>query len=262
MLGTTAVKRFSGSFYLLIAALFVPLPVHSESISTQVSCFTAGQAAVVDGTSCYVSGAEGYASDNLQLTVSKAASPSDFTTVVLSETGVAAGTLNGLNPGSSAVVSSAFLDYELKTVGPERPGYLEVSVISGLDTEWAIANLTYSIGQQSGGCYSHTLNCSFGSTPPVSSFLPDRYFEFTLGDPFSLQLAYSDTFYTAQDSSYSPVSGSFELQFRFFEADGVTPASLNPEPSTWGTIVVAIVLLGAGDLHRRRGFLNLFRRSR
>ncbi len=238
---------------LLIATCTLPCISRADSMNTQVSCYTSGQAAVSGANSCSVAGADGYANDNLQLALTKAVLSSDYTTVLLSENGVAhsSQSYRSAVPNDAAVSSSASLDLTLNTPGPARPGYIQVEIVSGLDTEWGLASLAFSVGPQRGGCYQHTSDCSLGSAPPVTSLLPLRFYDFTLGDPFSVQLAYTDSFSTAQDSTTSPITGFFELQFRFFESDQVTPVAINPEPSTWGLIAVALVGFSVYGVRRR-----------
>jgi len=246
----TAAMRAWG-LCLLIAPCIFPALGRADSINTQVACFTAGQAGVSDGTSCSLTGAYGMAQDNLQVSVSYPTSPSSYFTIQVTDTGTAAAAGGNFGP-DSGVESSASVNVTLDTVGQERAGYVEVSELPNLDSEYANSTLAFSIGDLQGNCQApHLDGYCYLNTPGANYPTLPRLYDFTLGDPFSVQLAYTNFLDAIYEDGQADIGGSFSLQLRFFEDDQVTPVALSPEPETWGLITVALVSLAVYGARRR-----------
>jgi len=137
----------------------------------------------------------------------------------------------------------------LKTAGPARSGYIEIVPAISADAEYASPSLSFSIGALQGACDSRMSNCFLSSSSANYPQFP-RIYAFTLGDPFSFNLNYSNVLDALLEDGRANSRVNFTLGFRFFESDGVTPAALNPEPSTW--TLAGIGLIAAFVLSRRR----------
>ena len=215
--------------FLLAALVLAPSLACADSISTQVTCSVPGQPGMVASSSCSQQGSNQSASQqSITTSVLLPGSLSDYFSIQLTETGRAAANIGSDSQSSSSATISLTLD----TAGPQRAGYIEVVPSYSANTEYASSsNLSFSIGSLQGSCGGTLSVCSL-SSPGVNYPNFPRMYEFTLGDPFTLDLDYFSVL-DAQSEDYSANSYvNFTLQFSLFEADGVTPIAISPEPST------------------------------
>lgn len=216
---------------LWIALAIAPSILCADTIALQVAC-SADQAGTVSESSCSLQDSN-YDAATEQLTVSatRPESLSGYFAFELSNGGMAR--------GGSGASASANVDLSFRTDGPKRPGYLEVIPTLAGNTTYSITNLSFSIGALDGACYG--LYCSFSTMRTNFPDLPGIY-DFTLGDPFSLDVNYSSILDAGWEDGLADAGVDFTLQFRLFESDGVTPVAINPEPGTWILCVIGVLV--------------------
>lgn len=133
------------------------------------------------------------------------------------------------------------VEYEvtLRTGGDARPGLISYSFVSSIAGDHAFDMQTWRVGD-----YTDSANGRRGGGSN-REFLP-----FALGTDFAVKLT-SEAFASSLDtgSVYSPTV----LQFRLFEADGITPVALLETPEPAFASVVGLAVLGI--VWRRRRIL-------
>lgn len=223
-------------------------------ISTSVTCQIYGQSRTIAQSSCsqglppVTDPPPPYAAATSSATVSLPQSSSDWFTVSLLATGntTAGGEWyrqNGIIPESLLAIATAnnSIHFDLMTDGSPRAGLLEwrwrpVWLSNSGDF---FANLQYSLGGYSGFCMGRTPNCSGpGVMAPLRPF--------SLGSQFSFDANTDLGVDTLDMSLFSNGYAGMDLQFRLFEADGVTPVIIRdamPEPSVFLLVCLGIVAM-------------------
>ncbi|HZQ54226.1 MAG TPA: PEP-CTERM sorting domain-containing protein [Bryobacteraceae bacterium] len=172
------------------------------------------------------------------------------------------GFLGGTPDATSA---STFLA-TLRTAGPTRSGYLELTNLqlgaTGTNDDAWTDNFTISIGPLSASC------SQYGSMPisncgPIDLYQSRTLLPLTIGEgqTFVLMLSAQANSTTGWFDEWDAVSATSNLTFGFLEADGTTPVTMYdppnaaavPEPAAWGFLGAGLVLCG---LARRRSRLS------
>ncbi len=243
----SAVRQSRRRYCLLLLIVLLPAVGRGDSITTQVTCSVPGQVAVVAAGSCSQQGSnQSAAQESIAAFVGYSSSAPDYFTVQLNNSGAAGG-----NIGSNAETSSsANVSLALQTAGPVRPGFIEIVPAYDADAEYAsLSKLSFSLGYLQGACGAPSRSCSLNNPGANYPNFP-RIYNFNLGDPFSVDVNYASGLDALSEEDDAHASLQFALQFRFFEADGVTPVAISPEPST--SALALIALAAAGFCGRRR----------
>ena len=230
----------------LLALMFAPALLQGDTIVTQVTCASGNQSGIVASSACSQSAAGNLVQESLATSITQPGSASDYFTFQLSDIGMARAQL--FAPDATAS-SSASVDISLTTAGASRAGYIEVIPYLNGDAIYSVSNLSFSIGTLTGSCATRLSTCSVSSMGVNYPSFP-RMYAFTLGDTFSLDVNYSSMLDALYEDYQADTDLNFDLQFRFLEADGVTPVALSPEPSTW--TLAGVGLLGALLVVRRK----------
>jgi hypothetical protein len=141
--------------------------------------------------------------------------------------------------GQAGVLSSfrSQVQYEvtLRTGGEARLGLISYSFLSSIANNCFDAQ-TWTVGDYTGSAIGRLGDGSSG-----------RYLPFPLGTDFAVKLT-SEAF--AKGIDFGTIYGATVLQFRLFEADGITPVALleTPEPAFAGVVGLAVL----GIVWRRR----------
>ena len=200
-------------------------------------------------TECSVTpqnGARGTAHAFVSAAVSPAGSPSNSSAISISANAIS----GGLQPSARAEAdATGTVSLSLSTGGPSRPGFLvfleNITGGNGPDP-LDIATANIAIGQYSASCGAVAFNvtCTTGNLSSFNQKLTETTLPFTLGQSFlftgQIQLRASSLNPAIAESGQ--MNSSF--QFRFLEADGITPVSVQgfvPEPRT--TVLAAIGVL-------------------
>lgn len=197
----------------------------------------------------FLTGASAFAST---VNLSLAADPSQYSTLFAIER---------LAPTADST-DRIFYHYAIHNDGPERSGYLQIQTGGGGFVTFSTGHL--ELGFMGGPINGVEVEASCG---PEGCLPGNGYYgnfnriPVTLGAPMALEavgdIEYCCTIGPGLYFTGGSVEGTF--QFRFFEADGVTPAAVSdgvrpvtvsdaPEPSTWGMLAAA----GLGILGWRR----------
>jgi hypothetical protein len=246
----SAASQSCGRYWFLVLILLLPAASRGDSIVTQVTCSASRQATVVAAATCsqQISN-QSIANESITASAGYSSSSPGYYTVQLNNTGTAGG-----NIGSDAQTSSsANVSLSLQTAGPVRPGFIEIVPLYGADAEYAsLSSLSFSIGYLEGSCSAPSGSCSLNN-PGVNYPNFPRIYNFNLGDPFSVDVNYASALGAASEDYDAHTSVQFSLQFLFFEADGVTPVDISPEPATW---TLALIGLAAVGIWGRRRFTS------
>ena len=176
-----------------------------------------------------------------------ASDPADYSAMTFNHQGVAgAYTVNqGAQTQSFGGSASSTLRFttNLRTAGAVRPGYLQITGYSMGEPSYLVSpSFSYGIPGSPRFSAGQPFTVSnqedvSGSTTPASIML---------GTPFSLFADSSLAVMTDATAGY-PNFGYLQadFEFRFFEADGVTPVQVSetPEPRTWSLICGSMLLL-------------------
>lgn len=238
-------------YCLLTAITFLPVIARGDSISTEVVC-DAGPMAMTSATSCSESytenGITATAQEEINLSVTSPTNSSDYFVLQLSNSGDARD--GYYEPPDAGASASANVDFTLTTAGPERSGYIQVVQPGFFFAEYSITGLSLSIGTLPGDACTGEFDCSIAEAPAI---YPDTY-NFTLGNSFSFDFAYSSLLDATFEDGQADTTGDYTLEFRFLESDGVTPVAILPEPSTWIPVCTALLCLAAFSLRKRYGY--------
>ena len=233
----------------LPALLLCLLPSAGAAPMTHVECSLEGVGSSSGDTSCSVTSPFQFFSttSDVSFHLDLTSDPADYSVMTFNHQGVAgAYTVNrGAQTqyfGGSASSTLSFTT-NLRTAGEVRPGYLQITGYAmGEPSHLVSPSFSYGIpgsAQFSGG-NSFTVSGQedvSGSTTPASIML---------GTPFSL-FADSSLAVTTDSTTGYPNFGyvQADFEFRFFEADGVTPVQVSetPEAQTWNLIGGSMLLL-------------------
>lgn len=238
----SAVMRPLRSCCLLFGLASLATICRGDSLTTQVSCSTPTQG-TSGSTSCTVNDLAGNAAtETIAATATYPSSPSGYFVFTISDTGDAESSYGNYGPNVEAS-SSVNMAFVLRTVGPERPGYIEI-IPPDPTSEYSTIDLSYSIGDLQASCAGYEPNggCFVSATPANGPGQNPKIYDFTLGVPFDFTVNYSDVLNAPYEDGLADVDTASTLQFRFLEADGTTPVALNPEPSTWALVCGGVVL--------------------
>jgi PEP-CTERM motif len=231
--------------YLLVT-LFFGGAVSAASISTSASCLIGNVGSAGGLQSCNItaaSGAKSQAVSNASLTRGATSLSSSVQAYINGASNFAIN--NGIGIGNTADSESQFsISATLYTTGPARLGFVTVSSVDFwlLDQlGGANGNVAWSLGSINGGCSGAGLNSLCTGTGSYT--LP-----FNLGTSF--QFMETGTLAISPDpvvQLFGTGNASLNLQFQFFEADGVTPVQVFetasvPEPKSLA--LIALGLLG------------------
>jgi hypothetical protein len=253
---------------LLCAVFLVAEPAGFADTVTSVNCNVYGVPTVTDSHSCSLYGPygpdileNGDAFANANANLSLASNPGSFSSLsvhqdVSVDGAIVFGSPVSVQPASAG--SQVSVNETLLTAGSVRSGFVQISA-SGSGSFDARSPDSASIGLSFGpiqfvclqqGGREVSLNCQLYPDPrlrppPLQS---PAQVEFTLGQAF--QLSYSGTVgagsgtHPGLDSS-AGADANVQFQFRFVEADGVTPVAVEgvPEPGTLALFGAALVLL-------------------
>lgn len=185
-------------------------------------------------------------------TVSTPSSPTRFFTVSTNQSVLAnggGGTLFG--PTLAGATAYANVDLLLTSGGPLRTGVLNVFGLSTFPFggsgesfgNFSGSGMNFSVGSLTGSCRITSVSCSANFPFGVRTSIE-------LGGPFLLNMV-ANLHGGGGDADGSQLSGGWELDVRLFEADGVTPVTIQvvPEPITWVTGALGLTILLA--LRRR-----------
>lgn len=258
---------------LLFAACLAGGTILSADVITSVTCNVSGPLTATDPHSCSLQGPDqgpfgspDFANATANASFSLVSDPNSFSSLSVNQYAEAAPGVN--NAGTLFAVSSArsqvSVNETLFTTGSMRPGFVQISAAAGSAGNFRgdVGSLDISLESVAISCFpsGQTAVCilwpnGFHSVPgyqlPFDGRTPlTGYYPFTLGQAFNFS-------YSGSAAGFSDVLGvgagyaNIQLQFRFFEADGVTPAAVQavPEPATFALFGVAL------------GFMAAFRRK-
>ena len=259
---------------LIFVVFLATGPILSADIATNVTCSVSGFLTATDPHSCSLQGPDqgpfgipDFASATANASFSLADNPSDFSSLSVDQHADASPGFN--NAGAPFAISSArsqiSVNETLFTTGSVRSGFVQVSATGSstgdfrgssgsLDLSLAsIAVSCFGSGQAAATCvlWPNGAHSIPGYVLPVSL----QYYPFTLGQAFNLSYSGSaggDSTPLGSANGYADL----QFQFRFFEADGVTPVTVEavPEPATFALFGVALGAFIAGRKKIRSGF--------
>ena len=224
-------NRRIGQIVLFLIGCFPFL--RAESV-TSVSCQAAGYSVMVDTAGCLqgtlpnpqiqgpIAQANSAVSETLQQTAN------DSLSISFHESVMAIPDLGATNSSVSQSQANASVHINMYTEGPVRPGVLQIVLTEQswvASTDGFTGVVWYQIGPWSGECRGWTGMC-WGvpgeNAPPIP---------FELGTAFSFDAAVSLADYASNLTGFASGRADVLMQFRFFEADGVTPVIAYDPPS-------------------------------
>lgn len=237
----------SVAFISLTAAILQGAPMVSVTCSAPLSASVSSSGAGSAGCTSFANGqsyAGGGATATAQVNLQLATSAADFSSLSTYQSAYARQGPRPQNepfgPAAGNFITINFSD-TLVTAGASRSGYLQIqgygsgasfydggaSMTSGLLLNGAAATTEIS-------CYSNSSYC----TPGTGYYNTYTLIPVTLGTAITIEAnGHTNNSASAFDGS-SGGSLSTTYQFRFLEADGVTPVSVSeaPEPATLGLL--------------------------
>ena len=216
----------------------------ADSLTT-VFCFLPGAALTTDPNSCQIvsspnlSGFSGVEAAS-QVSFSLAGSATDFTDLHFTQSAMARAPLGTpyYGPSPIAISSASLTDVTLMTAGPDRVGFVQVLYTPMVTVTSDGTNGNYSLslpGVPTVGCNLIGVTSTDACQQYASNF-QSHLFQFNLGTQFDFNFAGVLTAYGNSDNSYASGYADVDYRFRFFEADSVTPVTVQlttPEPATW-----------------------------
>lgn len=149
---------------------------------------------------------------------------------------------------SNATAFASYLAFFLPS-GPVRQGYLQFLAEGGADHPYS--GITHGSASLTtiDGSYAANLFCNGGGSGTCSGNQPEftnhALVPYTLGTAFSLNGAADSQQYVSRNVGESGGAVNITYQFRFFEADGVTPVAVTelPEPSSFLMVPAFLAVL-------------------
>ena len=239
----------------------------SADIVTTVTCDISGSPST-EPHSCSLQGptqpvgGTAYAMAMANAAFSLASDPNSFSSL---STGQSASATGAVTPsgGSGTALSLVSVNEALLTTGSVRSGFVQVIIAGGSDYYYGDGQMDLSLGSVTVRCPGNRFaltGCILSAAPytppeynvPVFPSSLQEEFAFTLGQPFNFNFSGKASAY----GNTGPPSGGdafIQFQFRFFEADGVTPVAVAaPEPATFALFGIALGVLAAGKGKLRR----------
>ena len=246
-------------------------PLLSADIVTSVTCtvddsYGGPQSTITDPSSCLLKspdqgpfGAPAVASATASASFSLADNPNSFSSLSVDQHANAdpGRDQTGLHQLNSETTSNVSVNETLFTTGSVRSGLVQISSTgsSAGDFRGSSGSLDLSLESIAVSCFgSGPIGATCVIWPNGAHSVPGyvlpvslQYYPFTLGQTFNF--SYSSV---AGGSSTPFGSGdgyaNLQFQFRFFEADGMTPVAVQavPEPGSLALLAIALGLLRAG----------------
>ena len=250
---------------LLFAAFLATGPILSADVVTSVTCtiypLKAPYSTITDPSSCVLQNPAPYpyaalASATANASFSLASDLNGFSALSVNQDALAR---RGSDGNGYLVTSTAdsqvSVNEALFTPGSVRSGFVQINATGSTGDIFRedYSDLDLSLGPIGVGCINQVFAaslCVLGPNggvhnPPTYSFpINGQYYPFTLGQAFNF--SYSGTAAGFSDAiGDGEGSTNMQFQFRFFEADGVTPVAVEaaPEPGSLALLGVALGML-------------------
>jgi hypothetical protein len=233
---------------------FLPLALPAASLTITATCRLNGSPDIVHDSACLIEEPTNHlaaAAARGTVRTTLASNPADFTRIKAAMLAQAAYVVHNpvppLTGNSSALVTIEFSE-TFVTTGPERPGFIEVKPngnASGIEarTEGRFTVPAATNGQSiSAGCSAQGPE---GQCTNPGYFEHYRLFPVLLGT--SLPISFRGLAIATSNAQNGGGGATFnyEYNFRFFEADGVTPVAVTEtaEPKTLGMVFSPLLFL-------------------